>query len=566
MHEGPELGRRALLGGALAGLALAACSSSSGHPSGAGKSAPPSSGPTPAGPASAAPPVNPYLAASVVPVGHGNSAQTNGLALAGPTGPTRTLSGADIQYQFAGPGHFGLCISPPYPDGSRVIWSNGGDRIVKLDYQTMKVLATLPLPGKTLMTEAESESAIAAIQSKSGAALATEALQLAAKYLVGITGVYFALDRDNTLFVSGKDSIIAYHDADPADPHSPIAVRDEWKRPSDVSGGFVGANMTFDGKLVVVTDEGQIVVLARDFSSYVAIAIPGSEVAAAHNAEVLKKGLTAGAGSWVRNSIAVDPDGGIYVASLDQQHRVVWNGKSLSTDAKDGAWSAPYLNGTGLGTGATPALMGFGSEDPFVVITDGEPVMNVVIFWRNEIPSDWKQLPGAPSRRIAGMARADMGNPKATSVQTQQGVVVGGYGAFVVNNAPHSVPANFPSAATQLLAAYAGADPMFTPKAMQKFEWDPKARHFALAWTNTKLSSPNAVPIVSTGSNIVYTVGVRDRKWTVEGVDWTSGKSAFHWVTGSNRYNSNFSGISLDQEGRICHATEFGLVRYTITP
>jgi hypothetical protein len=36
--------------------------------------------------------------------------------------------------------------------------------------------------------------------------------------------------------------------------------------------------------------------------------------------------------------------------------------------------------------------MGFGSEDQFVVITDGEPRMNGVLFWRNDIPHDWQDL------------------------------------------------------------------------------------------------------------------------------------------------------------------------------
>ncbi len=563
------INRRAFLAGTLASAAaagLSACSSSStGQPNAASSSQHAGGSPKPSPAGAGNPPVNPYLAASEVPVGHNNSAQTNSVDIAGPTGPTQTLTSSQLQYQFTGPGPSGVSISPPYPDGSRVIWvNNGSDRISKLDYETFEVLATLALPGKKLVSRAESESIIASLDSASGDALAQEAVKAAAKYLVGLSGIYFCLDRDNTLFIADAESIVAYADTEPGKQRSPIAVRSEWKRPNGIGGGFIGINMTFDGKLVVVTDEGQIVVLERDFSSYVNIGIPGSEAAAAHNRKVLAQGARAGSASWVRNSIAVDAQGGIYVASLDQMHRLVWNGKTVSSKESDGAWSAPYLNGDGKGTGATPALMGFGSDE-FVVITDGEPVMNVVLFWRGEIPSDWKQLPGAPSRRIAGMVRSDMGDPNATSVQSEQGVVVGGYGAFVVNNAPHSIPAGFPTAATGLLSSYAGADPAFTPKAMQKFAWDPKARKFGLAWTNTQVSSPNSVPLVSTASNVVYTVGARDGKWTLEALDWSDGSSKFHWTTGSGRYNSNFSAINIDQQGRIMHATEFGLVRYKVS-
>ena len=62
---------------------------------------------------------------------------------------------------------------------------------------------------------------------------------------------------------------------------------------------------------------------------------------------------------WVRNSIAVDDEGGIYVVSRKHVHKVVWTGNGFSKDVKDGAWVAEYRNSKGGGSGATPALMGF---------------------------------------------------------------------------------------------------------------------------------------------------------------------------------------------------------------
>ena len=78
-----------------------------------------------------------------------------------------------------------------------------------------------------------------------------------------------------------------------------------------------------------------------------------------------------GAASWVRNSAAIDDDGGIYVPSFEHMHKVVWNGTTLSKDPADGAWVAPYSNSLGKGSGSTPSLMGFGPDEPhFVVITE----------------------------------------------------------------------------------------------------------------------------------------------------------------------------------------------------
>jgi hypothetical protein len=68
--------------------------------------------------------------------------------------------------------------------------------------------------------------------------------------------------------------------------------------------------------------------------------------------------------------------------------------------------------------------MGFAEEDRFVVITDGQDLMNVVLFWRDEIPSDGETLAGSPHRRIARMLPADMGDEMLTEIQSEQSVVV----------------------------------------------------------------------------------------------------------------------------------------------
>src|SRR5579862_3926394 len=92
-------------------------------------------------------PRNPYLADSAYPIAHGRCDQQDNAAVRGPTGPTAVLDEGDITYVWVGPGHFGGLISAPYADGGRVVWSNGRENIVKLDYATLAPLATLPLGG-----------------------------------------------------------------------------------------------------------------------------------------------------------------------------------------------------------------------------------------------------------------------------------------------------------------------------------------------------------------------------------------------------------------------------------
>jgi hypothetical protein len=491
---------------------------------------------------------------------HGDSAQQDATDIVGPTGPTQRLQPDQINYVSIGPAHFGMVISSPYDDGRRVLWSNGGDRIVKLDHDTFEVLATYVLPDRRFFTEQEAEEAIAKMETLHGQEAAVGySLALVASILSDLAGVYALLDRDHNFYVGSTTGITVYSDAEEGNPDSGIIVKRTWAPPDEVTGSFVGMNMTYDGWLILVTQHGYVVALSRDFSEYHTVQMRHSENAKEHS-EAVAEGGDIGYG-WVRNGYAIDDEGGIYIVSNDHMHRVVWTGERLSVDEEDGAWAEPYRNGRGAGSGANPSLMGFGDEDKFVVITDADYLMNVTLFWRDEIPEDWGQLPGAPSRRIAGFLPANMGDPSRTAIQSEQSVVVAGYGAFVVNNEPASVPKGFPERATTILSAYLGSDPTYQPYGIQKFLWDPEARELKEAWANQEISAPNGVPYVSLGSNIVYFVGARDEQWTLEGVDWDTGEPLFHYVVGGARYNSFFSGVYLDQEGRVIYGTPWGMVR-----
>ncbi len=582
-------------------LVLVACNADTGSMAPAGSQAPANKGEhlasTPASQPNYAPP-NPYLAASVAPVGHINSAQSTGMNHAGPAGPSEDLSqeNGGLTYTHLGPGHFGFAISPPYPNGKRVIWSNGADRISKLDYDTMEVIdeyflenSAVTLANEGPVTEEQADSATSRLDwlpkwRWTGLATVAATISLAKKYYGGgLAGVYYLLSNDNTLYVGGKESILAYGDVTPGEQGSAITLQKEWMKPPEITGGFNSMNMTYDGWLVSATDDGWVVLINRDLTEYHAVQLDGAEVAPTWNQHMLDIGRRQGSATWVRNGPAIDKDGNIFIPSLQHMHKLVWDGETLSSDPADGAWSVPYNNhgeisvtfddiidpATGkafsfenvsVGSGSTASLMGFGEEDQFVVITDGDEVMNMVLFWRNEIPADWEQLPGAPSRRIAGMLRADIGRPDAEAVQTEQSVVVGGYGAFVVNNAPASKP--LPQAPNGAYIGLAGHHPDYTPHGMQKFEWDPQERRLKQDWINRSVSSVNSVPIVSNAANMVYTVGARKGRWTLEALDWSTGESVFHYVTDSSRYNTQFSGVMMDQEGRIMHTTIHGIVRY----
>jgi hypothetical protein len=508
-----------------------------------------------------APPRNPFLADSGYAMAHGRCDQQDSTPLAGPVGPSERLGPDDRQYAWLGPGHFGGMISSRYPDGRRVIWSNGRQTIAKLDYDTLEVLGTLSTGDQPEMPQSEMEDYVRGLDTLRDRALVDHAIVMAFTFLVGLDGVYAVVDCDNTLFVGRKDAVVAYADEVAGDPVSAIVEKARWPKPAHIEGTFVGMNLTFDGRLVLSTDHGWVACLTRDFREYDAIQLPGAaEHAAAHWARMEAEGRS-GYG-WVRTSLCVDEHNGIYTSSVDHTHKVVWTGDRLSLDPADGAWSAQYRNVTGWGSGTTPSLMGFGDdEDRFVVIGDGDQVVNITLFWRDDIPDDWEQLPGAPSRRIAGMGPANMGNPTLTTIQTEQSITVAGYGAMTVNNEPASVPVGLPARGARVLAFFCGHDPAYTPYGLHKYEWNPAARALEEAWVCTTVSSPNSVPYVSEGSDLVYTCGTRDRCWTIEAVRWSTGEPAFHYVLGGSQFNTLGAGVTIDDEGRLLFGNVFGKTR-----
>ena len=507
------------------------------------------------GQAAEMPPKNPYLADSSYSMAHGDPAQQDAMPQAGPSGPSRVLTDEEIQYVHTGPGFFGIATSGVYPDGKRVFWGNGLDRIVKLDYDSHEIVSEYFFPGVERYESAQAEESIASFNNSNDGVFALYNAFSEAQKLRNLSNLYTILDADHTYYVGSKSgSITAYGDEDPADSRSPIVKLREFQLPAEATGPIMGLNMSYDGWLIVVTEHGYMAAVSRDFKNHELIRLKHSE-----GAEDKATGPT-GYG-WIRNAYAIDGAGGIYVASQQHMHKVVWNGRSLSTREEDGAWTAEYLNDWGHGTGATPSLMGFGAEDKFVVITDGQPQMNVVLFWRDAIPADWKPLPGAPDRRIAGQQAVTMGDPNLTRIQSEQSVVVAGYGALVVNNHPRNIPWYLPGKASSLLISYLGSNPEYQPYGVQKFAWNPRSQSLEPAWVNKDVSSPSTVPIVGVGSDMVYLVGARDNLWTLEAMDWQTGQSEFHYTIGDQRYNVLFSGTLIDEDGRIHYGTPWGRVR-----
>ncbi|MGB0838160.1 MAG: hypothetical protein ACPGRE_08670 [Flavobacteriaceae bacterium] len=496
---------------------------------------------------------NPFLADSNWPIGHTNAAQTNATPIDGPVGETRSLNADEIQYQDMGQFYLGQVISGIYENGKKVIWCNGSSFVAKLDYDNYNVISMLRI---TDVVEDTGKHEAFIDMMDSDASIETKLKASAKAGISGLSSVYILINHKNEFVAAQPRGVRVYGDVEQGNPGSGIAIRKEFKLPDSVKGKIVGMNMTYDGTLLLVTNAGYVVALNEDLEEASIVRMRYSETY--QNTQV----------AFVRNSIAVDSNDGIYIASVNHMHKIIWDGSNLSQDEQLGAWTAEYPNNFGLGTGSTPALMGFGEgNDQFVVITDGDKVMNMTLFWRNGIPKKWKGIKGLPSERIAASYPVNFGNEQATYVQQEQGVTINGYGMIVVNNVPNNVPSQVKQLADKnpkvmwLFMGFMNGYEQFAPKGIEKLVWNPDSQKIELAWINEEVSDPTCVPFVADGNNMFYTIGSRNNQFTFEGIDATTGESVFHYLIGGARYNGFYSAPTLDSEGRILYGGLWGVVR-----
>lgn len=490
-----------------------------------------------AAPAADGPKPNPFLSAPVYGVTHFNPAQTDTLPYVVPRGEYRVdLSKA----AFIPGGPINLMTLAATKPG--FMWAISTDRVVYVDARAKgwKAVAELDLPGVKRVPPAQIK-ALLDPSYKSVGNLETLAKQILGPLPQAVTdsGLYTVVDRDNVAYVNAGTTIVAIGLRDPAKPAAGLEVKrsidaKEFIPPMELPGfgksvRLIGMNMTYDGRLIVGS-AGAVAVIDRQFKEKASV-------------------FTIEAGQLMSNSFSVDDRNGVYIASGSLtpkgdgvMRKLVWTGKKLSDAESDGAWSSPYEGGAwppavkaGTGTGSTPTLMGFGRDkDKLVVITDGNDRMKIVAFWRDAIPADFQHKPGLKSRRIAGQVQVTAGQPDSLHwVQSEQSVVVNGYGAFVVNNV---TPDGHPDKMVDVLAN----GPLIKPaQGVERFQWDTVKREWRSVWTRPDAISISMVPVASAPSRMVFVNGYSKADgWEVTGFDWETGKTVHRTIFGQSNYGN----------------------------
>jgi hypothetical protein len=473
------------------------------------------------------------LARGTCPIIHCNTWQTDALPLKGPEAPSQQVGEKVLDHLWSSPIAGGI-LDYTYESGRTVFWVPQVDRIMKLELNQnndLVKLAELPLEPKKFPRRSP-EQMRAIVDELDRTPLGTQAYdELADQWmdyqLEGLRAYYAMLNDQGILYVGNRSSIIAYTDAEPGNPESGIVKAGEFvfdklelqlglRMPLVI---MIGINTTPDGHLVAVTIDGTVIAVKPDLSLGYYCNLEGEQI-------------------W--NSVAVDDDGGIYVAGNKRMHKLIWTGHGFSDQERDGAWVLRYAIGdldeslrAERGTGTTPALMGTEQdEDQFVVVADAADVNNLMLLWRDDIPPSWEQLPGTDSRRIAGIQPVDFGDRSLSNSYSENSATVFEYGAVLANNQVKT------DEAMRMPVQLKMKDPARTPYGVQKFQWNPDARRFEVAWTRADVSSPNSTPVVAMGNRQLHVVGLKRGQWVMEVLDWDSGETkAVYGLGESERFN-----------------------------
>ena len=370
------------------------------------------------------------------------------------------------------------------------------------------------------------------------------------------------IDRETTSKTLQKSSVIQkismarYRLANPNNPKDGIMLDHQIRLTNFTFGSFtlVGATMTYDGHLVVAAQNGLLVLNRALTTIEDSYPLPSDQI--------------------LTNSICIDENGGVYVASNSRtpggkglMQKLICKDGKISTSQADGAWQAYYDGGPqapciklGHGTGSTPTLMGFGQDkDKLVVITDGSKRMKLVAFWRDEIPSDAQQVAGY-DKRIAGVHEVTCGLGTSTEwIQSEQSVVVGGYDAFVVNN----INVTNQEINDKIIGVIAIGPIVKGPQGAECVRWNTKEKKWESKWTRSDVSSVSMIPAVSIKSEMVFVCGWNDASgWEVTGLDWKSGATRHRSILGkNNRANGAYAIIQYLANGDLLFNSVAGPIR-----
>ena len=501
---------------------------------------------------------NPYLAAEHYSITHFNSAQTDAFPYAVADGTFRV---DPMQAEGGWSGPVNLMTLSAAVNG--YMWGMSSDRVsyYRTSNGAFTKLGEAGLPSGTMKTDEQLRILTDKYENVSDLYNAIVPFLGTNPMFAIASGNYVLCDKDNYAYSNIGTTIARYCLVDPKNPDAGIKLDKQFDVQGSVGGAksLVGVIMSYDGHLVVAYNKG-IAIVDRNLTQVIdSYQLPADQV--------------------LSNSISIDEHNGIYLASNSNvengkglmQKIILKNGK-LSTSEADGAWQSAYDGGPmapsikmGYGTGSTPTLMGFGDdEDKLVVITDGAKRMKIVAFWRDNIPSDAKEVV-AGNPRIAGVRPITCGLPESTEwIQSEQSVACAGYGAFVVNN----ILSGGATTGDKVVDVLAIGPLIETPRGAARLQWNTADNCWETVWTRADISSPSMSPAISTTSEMVFVNGYSQADgWEVTGLDWNTGETRHRVIFGdTSRGNGTYAIIQYLENGDLLFNSVSGPFRVKLKP
>ncbi len=325
----------------------------------------------------------------------------------------------------------------------------------------------------------------------------------------------------------GTGRILMLTDEDTTKINSPIKQLDEFNLAKNGGGRLTTMNMTYDGWIAYNTREGVFGMVKKDFSRWTSIQLPLEDDEIHYH-----------------NAFPVDTDNSMYLVTTKKMIKIGWNGESLAI-----LWVAPYdfvKDGPrGLiaeGSGTTPTLIGEDGNDKLVVVCDGHERNNMVAFWRDEIPTDWRGIP-SEHPRLAGKIQL----PHAVNLAN---------GFQSIENSPTAY--GYEIACAQYNGFSPGCE---NQKGVQKVSWDTFANRFSIAWATNEINI-NGVLTYSSNSGLVYGSGREaDCNYYFYALDWETGALKIRYSLGNSpKYNDQGNNVLIDEFGNAIFCTEEGLL------
>lgn len=475
------------------------------------------------------PPHNPWIAASSYAISHHDPAQTDATPIAGPR-RSKQLTRDEVQTV-----PVLWCSAPTYKHIGKdtVVIASTPLGLIKIraSGDDFSMVSNLPYPGREQVHDEVSDRDIHEVMEKiddhrrrgNDLRLLLNSWYMYYRLNVNLrtmpSGAYAVIDRDGYHYTNyDKHYLVKSFDNNDVNAALvPVKHRNIVAQlPPHIAGDIdriLGISMTYDGHLIAAAD-GAVIVVDRDLQVKDQVAFPGERV---------------------ENSIAVDADNGIYVVTSRHMRKLRWTGTKLSGKTEDGAWVSAYdvmpegeakaLGAASHGSGTTPSLLGFGDdEDKLVIIADGSPDgANIVAFWRDDIPDDFKQKPGTKSARIADQIA--MNFDSKTTVEASP--VTYDNGVLVINS---TYPEPGPLPGELISNAFRSGTTRAAPRGIQKYQWLAAENRFAASWAIDHIDNTDWMPpAVSTSNGLVYIANKRDNIYEYLAADWETGEIKATW-------------------------------------